>query len=298
MPMLASLSKAVVVGPEWVFEEKYDGIRLLAFRDGPRVRLFSRNLIDRTASWPEVALAIAALPGGDLVLDGEVFAADRMRVSRFQLLQQRARPTFAAFDLPVLGGRSLVRRPLSERREALESLLRGSTAPLRISRRLSGGGARAYRTAEDRQWEGIIAKRNDSTYQPGVRSPDWLKVKVRHASEFVIGGWTPPAGARSDFGALLVGLFDGGRLRFTGKVGTGFTAQTLATLGAKLLRSETKTAPFDPAPRLRGARWARPRLVAQVAYAEWTADGKLRQPAFLGLRTDKVASECRWEERE
>ena len=296
--MLATLSRGVVTGPEWVFEEKYDGIRLLAFRDGARVRLFSRNLIDRTDSWPDVARAIAGLPGGDLVLDGEVFAFDKMRVSRFQLLQQRAHSTFAAFDLPVLGGRSLMRRPLTERREALESLLAGTKAPLRISRRLAGSGERAYAIAQERQWEGIIAKRIDSTYQPGVRSPDWLKVKVRHQSEFVIGGWTPPAGARSDFGALLVGLFDGERPRFTGKVGTGFTQATLAELGAKLVRLETKTAPFDPAPRLRDARWVRPRLVAQVAYAEWTADGKLRQPAFLGLRTDKDARECRWAERE
>ena len=202
-PMLATLSRGVVSGPEWVFEEKYDGIRLLAFRDGTRVRLFSRNLIDRTASWPDVARAIAALPGGDLVLDGEVFAFDSMRVSRFQLLQQRAHSTFAAFDLPVLGGRSLMRRPLAERRDALESLLAGAKAPVRISRRLAGSGERAYAIARERQWEGIIAKRIGSTYQPGVRSPDWLK-----------------------------------------------------------------------------------------------ADGKLRQPAFLGLRTDKDPRECRWEERE
>lgn len=296
--MLATLSRGVVSDAEWVFEEKYDGIRLLAFRDGPRVRLFSRNLIDRTGSWPDVARAIAALPGGDLVLDGEVFAFDRMRVSRFQLLQQRAHSTFAAFDLPVLGGRSLMRRPLTERRETLESLLAGAKAPLRISRRLAGGGERAYAIAEEREWEGIIAKRVGSTYQPGVRSPDWLKVKVRHQSEFVIGGWTAPAGARSDFGALLVGLFDGARLRFTGKVGTGFTQATLAELGAKLVRLETKRAPFDPAPPLRHAHWVRPRLVAQIAYAEWTADGKLRQPAFLGLRTDKDPRDCRWEERE
>src|SRR5687767_15831076 len=124
-PMLATLSRGVVSGPEWVFEEKYDGIRLLAFRDGVRVRLFSRNLIDRTDSWPDVARAIGALPGGELVVDGEVFAFDKMRVSRFQLLQQRAHPTFAAFDLPVLGGRSLMRRPLAERRDALESILAG-----------------------------------------------------------------------------------------------------------------------------------------------------------------------------
>lgn len=297
-PMLATLSRAVVTGPEWVFEEKYDGIRLLAVRRSGRTRLFSRNLIDRTASWPGVAAAVDTLPGRDLVLDGEVYATDRMRVSRFQLLQRQAAPTFAVFDLPLQGGSSLMVLPLSERRAQLEQLLRGARAPLRLARRLPSDGARAYGLAEERQWEGIIAKRDSSPYTPAVRSKDWLKVKVRHQSEFVIGGWTPPAGARSDFGALLVGLFDGDRLRFTGKVGAGFDRATLVQLGAAFGRLERKTSSFDPTPRVTGARFVRPSLVAQIAYAEWTGDGKLRQPVYLGLRTDKSAADCRWEDRE
>lgn len=296
--MLATLSRDVVTGPEWVFEEKYDGIRLLAVRKGGEVALFSRNLIDRTASWPDVARAVAGLPGGDLVLDGEVYAFDKMRVSRFQLLQQRGAPSFAVFDLPVVEGRSAMKRPLRERRALLEELLDGAKAPLRLSRRLRGDGRKAYAIAQQRDWEGIIAKDEGSPYEPGIRSRYWLKVKVRHESEFVIGGWTPPAGARTDFGALLVGLFDGEKLRFTGKVGTGFTRSRLSELGATLARLETSKPPFEPVPRLRDAHWVRPKLVAQIAYAEWTADGKLRQPAFLGLREDKDPGECRWRERE
>jgi bifunctional non-homologous end joining protein LigD len=258
----------------------------------------TRNLIDRTTSWPEVADAIAALPDGDLVLDGEVFAYDRMRVSRFQLLQQRGRSRFAAFDLLEQGGHSLLRRPLSERRELLERLLAKGRAPLLISRRLPRDGQRAYRIAQERQWEGIIAKDERSSYVPGDRSRAWRKVKVRHESEFVVGGYTTPKGGRIHLGALLVGLFDGAKLRYTGKVGTGFTQATLADLSRKLAPLETGRAPFDPAPRMKDATWVRPRLVAQCAYAEWTADGKLRQPAFLGLRTDKAARECLWDERE
>ena len=159
--MMATLSRGMVVGSEWVFEEKYDGIRLLAFRDGERVRLFSRNLIDRTPSWPHLALAIGALPGGDLVLDGEVFAFDKMRVSRFQLLQQRAHPTFAAFDLPIVGGRSLMRRPLAHRREALEALLRSATAPIRISR--PSKAAASAHTAPPRSVSGKGSSRSAST---------------------------------------------------------------------------------------------------------------------------------------
>lgn len=296
--MLATLSREVVTTPGWVFEEKYDGIRLLAVRKGGEVALFSRNLIDRTASWPDVARAVAALPGGDLVLDGEVYAFDKMRVSRFQLLQRRGSSSFAVFDIPVSEGTPVMKRPLRERRELLEKLLDGAKAPLRISRRLPHDGRRAYALAQQRDWEGIIAKDDGSPYEPGIRSRYWLKVKVRHESEFVIGGWTPPAGARTDFGALLVGLFDGEKLRFTGKVGTGFTHSRLSDLGATLAKLETPKPPFDPAPRLRDARWVRPRLVAQIAYAEWTADGKLRQPAFLGLRDDKDPKTCRWRERE
>ena len=301
--MLATLSPSVVEGPEWVFEEKYDGIRALAGRERGRVKMWSRMLQDLTAGFPHVALAVAALPGGDLLLDGELVTLDAKGVSRFQLLQRRgaagASPTrYAVFDLLELEGRRLMRRPLGERRSELERLIGLRTDPFFVSRRLVRDGKAAYREAKRLGWEGIIAKDEASPYEPGTRSRYWRKVKVRKESEFVIGGFTAPKGGRQHLGALLVGLYDGPRLRFAGKVGTGFTQQTLDMLAAKLDRLRTDRPPFDPPPRIRDATWVRPKLVAQLAYAEWTADGKLRQPAFLGLRTDKHPAEVTWSQRE
>jgi bifunctional non-homologous end joining protein LigD len=301
--MLATLSPSIVEGPEWVFEEKYDGIRAVAGRQRGRVKIWSRTLQDLTGGFPHVVAAVEALGDGDLMIDGELVALDAKGVSRFQLLQRRgaagASPTrYAIFDLLVADGRSLMPRPLSERRAALEQLIGRRTAPLFVSRRLVRDGKAAYREAKRLGWEGIIAKDERRPYQPGVRSPYWRKVKVRKESEFVIGGYTAPKGGRHHLGALLVGLYDGPRLRYVGKVGTGFTQDTLAMLATKVARLRTQKSPFDPPPPIRDATWVRPKLVAQLAYAEWTADGKLRQPAFLGLRTDKDPSECTWSSRE
>jgi bifunctional non-homologous end joining protein LigD len=300
--MLATLSPGIVEGPDWVFEEKYDGIRAVAGRDRG-VKIWSRMLQDLTGGFPHIVAAVEALGNADLIIDGELVALDPKGVSRFQLLQRRgtagASPTgYAVFDLLVLDGRSLMSRPLSERRAALERLIGRRTAPLFVSRRLVRDGKAAYREAKRLGWEGIIAKDESSPYQPGVRSPYWRKVKVRKESEFVIGGYTQPKGGRQHLGALLVGLYDGPKLRYVGKVGTGFTQDTLAMLAGKLENLRTEKPPFDPPPRIRDATWVRPKLVAQLAYAEWTADGKLRQPAFLGLRTDKDPSECTWRDRE
>jgi bifunctional non-homologous end joining protein LigD len=301
--MLATLSPSIVEGPEWVFEEKYDGIRAVAGRERGKVKLWSRTFQDLTAGFPHIVAALLALGDGDLVVDGELVALDEKGVSRFQLLQRRGTaggsPTqYALFDLLEEGGRSLMPRPLSERRAALETLIGRRTAPLFISRRLVRDGKAAYREAKRLGWEGIIAKDERSPYQPGVRSPLWRKVKVRKESEFVIGGYTAPKGGRQHLGALLVGLYDGPKLRYVGKVGTGFTQKTLDMLATKLVRLRTEKPPFDPAPRMKDATWVRPKLVAQLVYAEWTADGKLRQPAFLGLRSDKNPTECTWRDRE
>jgi bifunctional non-homologous end joining protein LigD len=301
--MLATLSPSIVEGPKWVFEEKYDGIRAVAGSERGRVKMWSRMLQDLTGGFPHVVAAVEALGNGDLIIDGELVALDEKGVSRFQLLQRRgiagARATrYAVFDLLEQDGRSLMSRPLRERRAALEALIGRRTAPIFISRRLIRDGRVAYREAKRLGWEGIIAKDEGSPYQPGVRSPYWRKVKVRKESEFVIGGYTPPKGGRQHLGALLVGLYDGPRLRYVGKVGTGFTQDTLVMLAAKLGKLRTQKSPFDPPPPIRDASWVRPKLVAQLAYAEWTADGKLRQPAFLGLRTDKDPSECTWRGRE
>ena len=301
-PMLATLIKEPFHRSGWVYEEKYDGDRVVAYRQGGRARLLSRNAKDVTPHFPEIARAVEQLAGGSLVLDGEVVVFDGHDVSRFQLLQRRAmgesiRPTYAVFDCLELDGRSLLDRPLRERREALERIVPERGDLLMRARRVSGDGRKAYQTACRKGWEGIVAKDEDASYEAGKRSRSWLKVKCRKQSEFVIGGFTPPTGKRTNFGALLVGLYDGERLRFTGKVGAGFSHATLEQLGATMRKLRTSTAPFDPAPR-HDATWIRPSLVAELVFAEWTHDGKLRQPVFLGLRHDKDPRACTWAERE
>jgi bifunctional non-homologous end joining protein LigD len=300
-PMLATLSPTIVEGPEWVFEEKYDGIRAVAGRERGRVKIWSRTLQDLTSGFPHIVDAVTALPDGDLMLDGELVALDPKGVSRFQLLQRRGQggtTRYAVFDVLQHDGRTLMPRALKERRATLERAIGRRRDPIFISRRMVRDGKAAYREAKRLGWEGIIAKNEGSRYEPGVRSPYWRKVKVRKESEFVIGGYTAPKGGRQHLGALLVGLYDGPKLRYVGKVGTGFTQETLDVLSAKLERLRTTRSPFDPPPPMRDATWVRPKLVAQIVYAEWTADGKLRQPAFLGLRTDKDPSECTWSSRE
>jgi bifunctional non-homologous end joining protein LigD len=301
-PMLATLVPEPFHRPGWVYEEKYDGIRALAYRSGRRVRVYSRNDIDLTAEFAPIAAALEKLPGGDFALDGEIVVFDARRVSRFQLLQRRGagavRARYAIFDCLERDGESLLRRPLRERRRALETLVPARVGVLMRSRRLPGDGLAAYRIAQQRGWEGILAKDEASLYEPGRRSRAWLKVKVRKESEFAIGGFTPPAGSRTHLGALLLGLFDGPSLRYVGKVGAGFTQQSLADLALRLRPLRRDTPPFSPPLRMARASWVEPRLVAQVAFAEWTADGKLRQPVFLGLRADKSAAECTWAERE
>jgi bifunctional non-homologous end joining protein LigD len=302
-PMLATLVREPVDRPGWVYEEKYDGIRAIAYRRGNGARLISRGQKDLTKDFEEIAAAIASLPDGDLILDGEIVALDARGVSRFQLLQRRAlgeaiRPVYAVFDCLERDGEPLLGKPLRERRRALEEMWPKRSGVLLLAKRLPGDGFEAYRSACRKGWEGIVAKDEDAPYEPGRRSRKWLKVKCRRQSEFVIGGFTLPRGQRRGFGALLVGLYDGGRLRYTGKVGAGFSNAMLAYLAKKLHALRTMRAPFEPAPREAGVTWVRPKLVAEIAFAEWTHDGKLRQPVFLGLRNDKKPEECTWAERE
>jgi bifunctional non-homologous end joining protein LigD len=297
-PMLATLADGPFHLPGWVYEEKYDGIRGLAVRVGGEVQLKSRNMIDRTRDFPGIVQALKKLPGGDFLLDGEVVVFDPKGVSRFQLWQQGSAPVYVVFDCLVSGGRPLMELPLKERRLEVEKLVPEGDGVVRRSRVLQLDGLKAYELARERDWEGIVAKDASSVYEPGRRSRAWLKVKIRKESEFVIGGFTAPRGARDHFGALLVGLYDGPRLRFCGKVGTGFTAKTLRELYARLKKLEQAEMPFTGAPRFKDATWVQPKLVAQLAFHEWTGDGKLRHPAFLGLRDDKTAEECRWAERE
>ncbi|MGH9443140.1 MAG: non-homologous end-joining DNA ligase [Thermoanaerobaculia bacterium] len=303
-PMLATLVEEPFSRPGWVHEEKYDGYRALAYADTRgRVRIYSRNRKPLTSSFPEIVAALRHLPGRPFVLDGEIVALDRRGVSRFQLLQRRdlgdpVRPVFAVFDCLELAGEPLLKRPLSERRAALESIVPRGSGQVRLSRRVSRDGTVAYATARRRGWEGVVGKKESSPYQPGARSRDWLKVKVRKESEFVIGGYTPPAGSRDHFGAILVGLYDGKILRFAGKVGTGFSQKVLTDLAGRMRPLRSVRSPFGIPPRERGATWLHPKLVAQIAFGEWTSDGKLRQPVFLGLRKDKKPRECLWSERE
>jgi bifunctional non-homologous end joining protein LigD len=295
--MLATLVDRPFHRPGWVYEEKYDGIRVLAEKDGRRVRLLSRNLRDRTADFPDIASAVAALPAPTLVLDGEVVVFEPSEVSRFQLLQQRAgggvAPVYAVFDCLFARGRDLRGRPLAERHRVLEAEMREGRR-LRLARRLDADGLAAFETARRLGLEGVVAKDLASMYHAGKRSPRWCKVKVRNEDEFVIGGFTRPAGSRQHFGALLVGAWEGGRLRYAGKVGTGFTERTLAGLMERFRLLVRATPPFHDAPRERAVTWLEPRLVAQIGYTELTHDGRLRHPTFLGLRDDKPATAVHW----
>jgi bifunctional non-homologous end joining protein LigD len=289
-PMLATLVRKPFNRPGWVYEEKYDGFRILAYKEGPRVTLLSRNAKDRTSTFPEIAQAVAQIGPRTLLLDGEVVAFDRHGVSRFQLLQnQTTEPKYAVFDCLYENGRDLRKEPLEQRRAALEQLL-PNPGRIFLSARLSDGGLKAYQAARRKHLEGVVAKHASAPYIE-ARSRDWLKFKVHQEDEFVIVGYTAPAGSRKHFGALLLAAHDHGQLHYAGKVGAGFTQSKLAELSEKfqpLIRR--KPALTDP-PRERDVTWLAPRLVAQISYAEWTNDRKLRQPVFLGLRDDKSATE-------
>jgi bifunctional non-homologous end joining protein LigD len=288
--MLATLVKEAFDKPGWVYEEKYDGDRILAYKEGDQVRLLSRNGKDRTERFAKIAAAIGALRRATLLLDGEVVVFDRKGISRFQLLQQGGgERVYAVFDCLFHDGRDLRHEPLSVRRSVLEQSI-GSSRPLMRSRRLAPRGLEAFNVAKRRGYEGLVAKDLSSPYVE-ARSNQWLKVKVHQEDEFVICGYTQPAGSRQHFGALLLGAYDGDQLHYVGKVGTGFTKALLAALYRRfrpLVRARSALA--DP-PREKGLVFLAPKLVAQIAFQEWTSDRKLRQPVFLGLRDDKAARE-------
>jgi bifunctional non-homologous end joining protein LigD len=288
--MLATLIDKPFDKPGWVYEEKYDGIRLLAYKEGERVQLISRNDIDRRASYPEVAEAVAKLRPASLLLDGEVVVFDGKKVSHFQLLQQgKGNRVYATFDCLYVDGEDLRRKPLSARREVLERVVPGKGALL-LSRRLAPNGLKAYEVARKRNFEGLVAKDLSSPYIEG-RSSYWLKVKVHQEDEFVIVGYTAPEGARQHFGALLLGAYQNGKLLYVGKVGTGFDQKSLASLYEKFQPLVRKTGALADPPRERAVTHLAPKLVAQISYQELTADRKLRQPVFVGLRDDKRAKD-------
>jgi bifunctional non-homologous end joining protein LigD len=298
-PQLATLTRERFSDPRWLFERKLDGERCLAFAGPAGVALMSRSQREITSTFPEIAMALAAQRHGDLVVDGEIVAFDGTR-TRFGRLQQRlgvARPApellravpvyFYLFDVLYADGRDTRPLPLTSRKQQLAGAL-AFRDPLRFTEHREGDGEAFFAQACRDGWEGLIAKRADAPYQGG-RSRDWLKFKCENAQEFVIGGYTDPQRSRAGFGALLLGYYDdAGRLVYAGKVGTGFDAGMLRSLHGRLARLERDRPAFSRGrPPGGGVHWVRPELVGQVAFTEWTRDGRLRHPRFQGLRDDK-----------
>jgi bifunctional non-homologous end joining protein LigD len=312
--MYASIGTDVPADAGWSFEPKYDGMRALAFLGPTTVRLMTRNGKDKAAQFPEVAAALGKLGRKlkrSVVLDGEVVALERKRPGSFQSLQGRfhlksaadiaeaARSSPAAivvFDILADDGASLLEQPMSERRKRLERVLRSPAPGIRISES-SPNGSRMIARARKGRWEGVIAKRNASPYVPGARSRDWLKLKLQHRAEFVIGGFTEPRRTRPFLGAILLGYFDAkGRLQYVGHVGGGFKRKDLREMRERLDRLEQDRSPFVDTPRTNEhAHWVKPRMVVEVKFAEWTSDHRLRQPIFLGVRDDKNAKDVHLE---
>jgi DNA ligase D-like protein (predicted ligase)/DNA ligase D-like protein (predicted polymerase)/DNA ligase D-like protein (predicted 3'-phosphoesterase) len=297
-PMLATHGPvAKLTASQWAFEAKWDGYRLLVDADHGEIRLRSRSGRDITKEFPQLRSIAVDLADHHAVLDGEVVALDASGVPRFSEMQNRARATrieFWAFDLLYLDGRSLLRARYRDRRQLLETLAAGADS-LTVPEQLSGDGEQALEYSRKHQWEGVIAKKRDSTYQPGRRSASWIKDKYWNTQEIVIGGWRAGEGGRSSgIGSLLMGIPAADGLRFTGRVGTGFTERDLANLKKALAPLHTDESPFDA--RLstqdaKGVTFVKPTLVGEVRYSEWTSDGRLRQPSWRGLRPDKEPGE-------
>ena len=317
-PMLATLVADPFDDDDWIFEPKWDGVRALATCTDETL-LISRNQKDMTATYPDLGRLHEQLVALDAIVDGEIVAMKEGRPS-FEMLQSRinlANPrdieriakqipvSFIAFDILYLDGRSLIDLPLEERKDILdETVVKNRFVD--VSTVIPREGKALFDAAKAQHLEGIVAKKLGSPYRPGKRSREWLKIKTIYEADVVIGGWTPGEGSRSSrFGALLVGTYEDGGLRFNGSVGTGFNSQTLAEVLEKLQAHETDTNPFDSDPRSDKARWGKPIkdphwvepvLVAAVEFRELTSGGKLRAPSFKGLRQDKEPSECLYED--
>lgn len=303
-PMLATLTDEPFSDEGWIFERKLDGERVVAYCDGETVHLRSRNRRRLDATYPEIVDALERAPTS--VLDGEVvaFEGDVTSFSRLQGRMQKEDPDAArrtgvavyyyVFDLVHLDGHDLRKLPLRTRKKLLRDVLEFAD-PIRFGAHRNADGEEYYEEACRKGWEGLIAKRADSPYR-GSRSRDWLKFKCVAQQEMVIGGYTDPKGSRTNFGSLLLGYYDDGELVYAGKVGTGFDHGTLEDLGGKLESRERSTAPFvrGDLPR-KEVHWVRPDLVCAVGFTEWTGDGRLRHPRFLGLRRDKAPEDVRRE---
>lgn len=300
-PQLATLVKEPPQGEGWLHEIKFDGYRMLCHVERGQVRFWSRNHKDWSLRFPFLTKAIQALPVKSAILDGEVVALDQSGRASFQKLQQSfARNddrgfVFQIFDLIYLDGFSLTHTPLRQRKEALAELLEavGKRSPLRYSDHVEGNGDAFFKQACAYQIEGIISKSADSTYE-STRSRNWLKVKCIKRQEFVIAGYTPSEKGFPGFGALVLGVYEKGKLRYAGRAGTGFSIKQRLELRKQLDLLVREACPFSEKPRdpgLRHAVWVQPKLVGEVAFTEWTADGSIRHPSFQGLREDKKAKD-------
>lgn len=291
-PMLATLvSDPPADEAQWAYELKYDGFRAVAAIVKGAIALWSRNELDLAARFPAIAEAMSKIDVKDAVLDGEIVALDEKGAPRFQLLQQGQRQVIFVFDLLWLDGLDLRGQTYEQRRAALETLLRRPPARVRIAEQLEPPGDKALQRAAKAGYEGIIAKKRSSGYE-GRRSRDWLKIKALNQQEFAIIGWNPSTHSSKEIGSLhLAAKGEDGEFHYAGKVGTGFSAKLRVWLKDEVSKDAVPKPPANDAPRVRVATWVRPRLVAQVAFTEWTADNRLRHPSFLGLREDKSAEE-------
>jgi bifunctional non-homologous end joining protein LigD len=289
-------------GREWAFEYKWDGVRAVYYQRPGRTRILARSENDITASYPELSALSAILKNRSMVLDGEIIALDDHHRPSFSRLQRRMHvqhPTkslladtpvfYVIFDVLFLDGKELIGQPYSIRRKRLEELDLSTPfsgiGPAHINR-----GKAMLKTAADRGLEGMVAKKMDSIYIPGFRSPNWLKFKVIQRQELVIGGWTPQEGAPGRVSSLLLGYYEGGNLNFAGRIGTGFTDEEHRRLAKKFKELETRNSPFHgPVSRVRGTTFLKPKLVAEVEYRRWPAGGLIQQGAYKGLRDDKDA---------
>lgn len=308
-PMLATLVDKAFSDPNWLFETKWDGVRAVCFIKNGRARFISRNQIEMTGQYPELAGIAGSVRATSAVLDGEIVALDEHGVSRFQLLQRRlgrknageigrlmatTRLVYYVFDVIYLDGLDLTACQLTERKAMLEEILKPAKN-VRYSDHIIGEGEKLYEAIAKVPLEGIIAKRLDSTYVQR-RTPDWLKIKTTLESEVVVGGYTEPRNSRSYFGALVVGLYSEGKLHYVAHTGGGFNQKTLEQVYKLMQPLKTKESPFvDPPKTNEPVQWIKPKLVAQVKFSEWTADRRLRHPIFLGLREDKKPQECTFE---
>jgi bifunctional non-homologous end joining protein LigD len=308
-PMNALLVDKLPTDRNWLYEIKWDGYRAVAVKNTTGAELYSRRSRLITGEFPDVADAVERVPGKSCVLDGEIVALDERGRASFQLMQNfqsgRHAICYYLFDILNYEGHDLTSWPLTRRKEFLAQLLQKASDPVRFSAGLEGEPRQLLQAAEQQGLEGLIGKRPDSRYEPGRRTGAWIKIKVTHEQEFVIGGYTEPQGARAYFGALLVGYYENGKLICAGKVGTGFNEKLLADLFRKFQKLETEQVPFTNLPTRRAGKygggitrgemrrctWLRPELVAQIKFTEWTQDGGLRHPVFLGLRDDKLARE-------